>query len=153
MIGSGDAYVPSRNQTPLEGITVSQMIAGDIKVSKDGAVTGTINYLSDVPGYDGEEQKGHFFPVKFPAQNYKRLHVGGAVSGEGFTAGKDFTPSVEDPYLVIRVENCTDGQKVSVFDAESRDKLFTLDFSGATLKENPVAISAKRIKKIAIKAE
>lgn len=148
MIGSGQAYVPSPNQTPLEGITVSKMIGDDIKVSKEGAVAGTINYLSDVPVYEGEQKKGHYFPTKFPKENYKPLHVGGEVFGDDFTAGKNFEPSEEDPYLVIRVENLTD-KKVSVFDAESKNELFKLDFNGATLQENPAALSARRSKKVA----
>lgn len=149
MIGSGQAYVPSRNQTPLEGIAVSQMIGNDIKVSKDGVVTGTIKYLTDVPLYEGEEQKGHYFPIKFTEENFKPLHVGGEASGEGFTAGKNFEPNESDPYLVIRVENCTVDHSVTVYDQVSRDKLFTLNFSKANLQQNPVTLSKRRTRKVA----
>ena len=122
------------------------MIGNDIKVSKDGVVTGTINYLSDVPVYEDEQKKGHYFPTKFPEKNYKPLHVGGEVSGDGFTAGKDFEPSADDPYLVIRIENLTDN-KVTVFDQSSKETMFSLDFTGATLQENPVALSSRRSRK------
>lgn len=144
MIGTGQAYIPLPDQSPLEGITVSRMIADDVKVSADGAVSGTINYLSEVPQYDPGQNSGHFFPVKFPEKNYKPLHVGGEPGGEDFIAGKDFEPSAKDPYLVIRVENCTVDQSVSVYDKSSKEKLFTLNFSGATLQPNPVTLSAKR---------
>lgn len=147
MIGSGQAYVPSRDQTPLGGITVAKMIGDDIRISKDGIVTGTINYLKDMPNYEGEEKKGHFFPVKFTKENYKKLHVGGTVSDTEFTAGKDFTPSDNDPYLVIRVENCTDDSKVTIYDATTKQGLFTLDFKQANLKADPEAVTLRRSRK------
>lgn len=148
-MGSDQAFIPSPGQTPLEGVTVSQMIADDVKVDTDGAVTGTIKYLSEMPEYEQGQKEGHFFPTRFTEKNYnKQLHVGGEVRGEGFTAGKDFEPSAEDPYLVIRVENLTD-KKVSVYDAESKNELFKLDFNGATLQENPAALSARRSRKVA----
>ena len=110
------------------------MIGDNIKVSKSGVVTGTIKYLSGVTDYDEGQQEGHYFPTKFSEENFdKTIHVGGKVSGESFTAGKDITPSEADPYLVIRVENCTDGNKVTVYDKETKDELFTLDFNETTL--------------------
>lgn len=148
MIGTGQAYLPLPDQSPLGGITVSQMIADDVTVSKDGAVSGTIYYLSDVPQFDTEGNDGHFFPVKFPEKNYKKLHVGGEVSEDGFTAGKEIEPSAQDPYLVIRTENCTVDHSVSVYDYATKDKLFTLNFSGAELQPNPVTLSKRRTRKV-----
>lgn len=133
MIGSGQAYIPSSDQTPIDGISVSDMIADDVSVDDGGKVSGTVNYLSGVAGYEGDETSGHYFPIAFTKGNYKLLHVGGKANGEGFTAGKEFTPSAKDPYLVIRVENCTDENKVSVYDAGSKAELLTLDFSDTTL--------------------
>ena len=140
MIGTGQANIPPRNQSPIEGITVEKMLGNDIKVSKTGEVTGTIKYLSDVPGYDEGQNNGHFFPTVFDEKNYKPLHVGGEPSDSGFTAGKDFEPSKEDPYLVIRVENCTDNKKVSVYDSATKEVLFTLDFNKASLGKQPTKI-------------
>lgn len=122
------------------------MLGDDATVTSDGTVTGTINYLTNVPLYEPGKNSGHFFPLQFLENNYKELHVGGEVSLDGFTAGKDFTPSAKDPYLVIRVENLTDN-KVSVYDKSSKETLFSLDFSGATLQENPVALSSRRSRK------
>lgn len=147
-VGRGEAFIPDKDQTPLGDITVSQMISDDTKAARDGTVTGTINYLTDMPEYDSGQKDGHFFPLQFSEKNFKELHVGGEVSDSGFTAGKDFTPSVDDPFLVIRVENLTD-KKVSIFDKTSREKLFGLDFKGATLQDNPAALSARRSKKVA----
>lgn len=149
MIGTDQAFVPSRDQSPLEGITVSKMIADNVKVSAEGAVTGTINYLSGVPQFDPENSDGHFFPVKFPEKNYKKLHVGGDVVDGQFIAGKEITPSAEDPYLVIRTENCTVDHSVSVYDYATKEKLFTLNFSGANLQEKPRPLSARRTRKVA----
>lgn len=148
MIGTDQAFIPSRDQSPLEGVTVSKMIADNVKVSAEGAVTGTINYLSDMPKYDEGQNDGHFFPMKFPEKNYKLLHVGGEVGGDSFTAGKDFTPNAEDPYLVVRVENLTD-KKVSIFDATSKKELFKLDFTKATMPEKAGLLSARRSRKVA----
>ena len=148
MIGTGQAYIPLPGQSPLEGITVSQMIANDVTVNGE-AVTGTIYHLSNVPGYEDGQKEGHYFPVEFPETNFKPLHVGGEVSGGGFAAGKDFTPSAQDPYLVIRVENCTVDQSVTVYDRESKEPLFKLNFSGANLQEKPKTISARRTRKVA----
>ena len=109
------------------------MIAKNVTIHDDGKVSGTVNYLSNVSGYEGDAKSGHYFPMVFTEENYKELHVGGKVNGEGFTAGKDFTPSERDPYLVVRIENCTDENKVSVYNKSSREELFVLDFSGTTL--------------------
>lgn len=110
------------------------MIGNDVKISKDGVVTGTVKYLSDVPDYDDGQKEGHYFPIKFDENNYdKPLHVGGKVVGDGFSAGKEITPSEKDPYLVIRVENCTDENKVTVYDSGTKEELFTLDFNQTTL--------------------
>lgn len=125
-------------------IKVSDMIKSDIKVSKTGEVTGSINFISgeDVP------EEGHWFPTELSKENYgKPLHVGGRVSGSDFTAGKDFTPNEKDPYLVICVEHCTDGNAVSVYDKDTKAELFKLDFNSATLEpptgEDAVVLNVK----------
>ena len=119
------------------------MIGNDVKVSKSGEVTGTIKYLSNVTQYDVGQQEGHYFPTMFDKKNYdKTLHVGGKVVDGQFVAGKEITPSEKDPYLVIRVENCTDGKQITVYDNETKDELFTLDFNKATLEQQPTKIKA-----------
>lgn len=110
------------------------MISDNIRVSKGGDVTGDIYYLSGMSSYPKEEQSGHYFPMQFDSKLYNtELHVGGKPSEEGFTAGKNFTPTEVDPYLIIRVENCTDENKVTVYNETTKDELFTLNFSPSTL--------------------
>ena len=149
MIGSDSAFLPARSQAPLGGgVKVSDMIGEDIQVSPAGEVTGTIHYVSEMPQYEGDQAKGHYFPIQFTKQMYKKLHVGGSVVDGQFVSGKDITPSGADPYLVIRVENCTDKNSVSVFDYETKTQLFKLDFSKATQDPAPGRpLSAKKVLK------
>lgn len=125
------------------------MIGNDVKVSNKGQVTGTIKYLSDVTQYEEGQQEGHYFPTMFDKKNYdKTLHVGGKVVDGQFTAGKEITPSEKDPYLVIRVENCTDGKQITVYDNDTKAELFTLDFNKATLEQKPTKIKASTKKPV-----
>ena len=119
-------------------IKVSDMIGNNIKVDKNGAVTGSINFLSQ---NDGAPNDGHYFPTQIDKKHYgERLHAGGQVIGDEFVAGSDFTPNAEDPYLNVRVESCTDGNKISVY-SEDKTELFSIDFNEATL-EPPVGKNA-----------
>ena len=122
------------------------MIADNVQVRKSGDVTGDIHYLTGMTSYhDAEQQSGHYFPTQFDYKLYgTELHVGGKPNGEEFTAGADFTPSEKDPYLIIRVENCTDDDKVTVYNKATKAELFTLNFKTATLAKAPVSYSAPR---------
>ena len=125
------------------------MIADNVQVRKSGDVTGDIHYLTGMTSYhEVEQQSGHYFPTQFDSKLYgTELHVGGApseIDETGFTAGADFTPSESDPYLIIRVENCTDDRKVTVYNKATKDALFTLNFKTATLAPAPVSYAAPR---------
>lgn len=110
------------------------MIADNVRVSKSGDVTGDIYYLSGMNACPDGQRDGHYFPTQFDPKLYDtELHVGGKPNEAGFTAGKNFTPTREDPYLIIRVENCTDDDKVTVYNKGTKDELFTLNFGTATL--------------------
>ena len=119
------------------GKTVLNLIGADVKISWDGTTgkpTGKIKNVEKYDTYPDGQRNGHYFPVQFSEQYYdKELHVGGSLSGDEFTAGSNFTPNKDDPYLVIRIENCTDGNKVKVFDVSTKEELFTIDFSAAKL--------------------
>lgn len=121
-------------------IKVSDMIKSDVKVSSDGKVTGTIKNLSqgeDVP------KEGHYFPIQLDKQYYnKELHAGGKVIDGEFAAGMNFTPTESDPYLNTRVESCTDGKKISIYDKNSQEELFSIDFNHATLEQKAGKIKA-----------
>lgn len=120
-------------------VKVSDMIGSNAKVDSKGAVTGSINFLSasnDVP------KEGHWFPTEISKKYYgQTLHAGGRLVGDDFVAGSDFEPTAEDPYLNVRVESCTDGNKISVYDTKEKTELFTVDFNKATL-EPPIGESA-----------
>lgn len=124
----------------MGSIKVSDMIKTDVKVSQSGKVTGTIKNLSqgvDVP------KEGHYFPIQLDKQYYDtELHAGGKVVDGAFAAGMDFTPNESDPYLNTRVESCTDGQKISIYDKNSQEELFSIDFTKATLEPKAGTISA-----------
>lgn len=135
MIGSGSAKIPPRNQSLIDGRTTKDMIADNVRVGKTGDVTGDIYHLTGMTTYqDKEQQSGHYFPTQIDSKFYDtELHVGGKPNETGFTAGKDFTPDEADPYLIIRVENCTDESKVTVYNKTTKGELFTLNFGTATL--------------------
>ena len=59
----------------------------------------------------------------------------GSQNGVG---GKDITPSADDPYLVIRVENVTVDHKISAKLQSTGEEIFELDFSDATCLKCPV---------------
>lgn len=130
--------MPAKDQTPLGGdMTVSKMIGDNVEIDSVGNVTGTIHYVTDVPQYAGEQANGHFFPIEFQNGFYgKKLHVGGEVSADAFEGGKVITPSHDDPYLVIRVENLINDE-ISIFDEETKDELLKLNFSDATKEPSP----------------
>lgn len=139
MIWSGQASIPPRGQTVMGKIKVSDMIGSNIKVDSKGVVTGSINFLAqsdDVP------TEGHYFPTQIDKQHYgETLHAGGQIIGGEFVAGSDFTPNEYDPYLNVRVESCTDWNKISIYSTEDKTELFSIDFNKATL-EPPVGENA-----------
>ena len=122
------------------------MVADNVRVSESGDVTGDIYHLTGMTDYqEVDQQSGHYFPTQIDSKFYgTELHVGGKPNGEEFTAGADFTPSEKDPYLIIRVENCTDDDKVTVYNKATKAELFTLNFKTATLAQAPVSYSAPR---------
>lgn len=114
--------------------TVSDMIEKDVAISwtgTDGAAVGTVKKNDDFSDLYGDQQKsGHFFPFKFDEKYYgKLLTLSGAEAGD-----KDATPTAEDPYLIIRLENLKE-ELLTVSEKASKKVLFTVDFSGVTLAE------------------
>lgn len=70
MTGSGhndsaDVLSQGRSLTSPSGKTGSDLISEDTKIDEQGAVTGTLKYVSEWKEFsdDPEEQKGYFFPV------------------------------------------------------------------------------------------
>ena len=96
-----------------------------------GSPIGTVKYISKygLP-YTGEEESGHFFPIKFKDKYLNQLVNVGGQNGVG---GKNFTPNADDPYLVIRVENVTVNNKITAIVKETQEEIFELDFNETTL--------------------
>lgn len=118
------------------GKTVSELIGEDASVEWEkmkGTVTGTIKYISDYDVYDPGQQDGHFFPIKFFPSYFEKSITVGSQNGQN---GKIITPTASDPYLIIRVENVTVDDKISAILTDTKEEIFELDFSKATLAED-----------------
>lgn len=108
-----------------------------------GKPQGTVKYVADYgTPYTEDQKSGHFFPVQFKAEYYDKDIVVGSQNGEG---GKTIKPTAMDPYLIIRVENVTVDKRISAIVSETQEKIFELDFSGVTLQENPMTITAAAV--------
>ena len=119
------------------GKTVSELIGDDANIEWEkmkGTVTGTIKYISDYGDvYDAGQRDGHFFPVKFAGRYFGKSITVGSQNGQG---GKIINPTAEDPFLIIRVENVTVDDKISAILTDTKEEIFELDFSKATLAED-----------------
>ena len=49
---------------------------------------------------------------------------------------EEIEPTADDPYLIIRVENVTVDDKISAILTDTKEEIFELDFSKATLAED-----------------
>ena len=94
----------------------------------NGVATGTVKYNSDFSElYGSAEKSGHFFPTSFNEKYYnKQVVISGRTDGD-----KTITPSSDDPYLITRIENLSDGKKLTA--KVDGTEIFTIDFSGVTL--------------------
>lgn len=116
------------------GKTVSELIGKDADIEwkkMKGTVIGTIKKISNYgEPYEEGQRDGHFFPVKFAGRYFNKNVTVGSQNGEG---GKQITPTASDPYLIIRVENVTVDKKISAILTDTKEEIFELDFSKATL--------------------
>lgn len=135
MTGADKIEVPSQSQNLGEkngSLTVSTLIDGGAKITwkgTKGTASGTAK--KDPAGIDkifhGDQAKGHYFPIKFTDKCLsKELTLTGSKDGE-----KTLTPSVEDPYLIVRLENLT-ANKLTAKVKATQEEVFEIDFSGVT---------------------
>lgn len=114
---------------------VSDLIDSDVSISWDGTTgtpTGTVKYIGNYgKPYEGDQVSGHFFPIKFERKYFdKEIQVGG-------DGGKAITPTEDDPYLIIRLENVTVDDKISaVVKDGTQEEIFELNF-GTITREAP----------------
>lgn len=114
-------------------LTVSTLIDEGVTITwkgTNGTVSGTVK--NNPTGIDaifhGDQATGHYFPIKFKEEYLsKELTLTGSKDGE-----KTLTPSVEDPYLIVRLENLS-ANKLTAKVKATQEEVFTLDFSSATL--------------------
>lgn len=110
----------------MDGKSVSDLIGSDVKVSKDGAVTGTLKHVSGWKWFnpsDTSEQTGNYFPFKL-GDDYNGKDV--TVTREG---GKEKT--AQDTEWIVRVP---DNDTVYTVKASGVNDL-KLTFKNATLQK------------------
>lgn len=123
---SDAAEVPGQTETYL-GKKISDFVTEGTSILADGAVVGTLKYVSDFTEFNGsepEEQKGNYMPVKLKITGKKMT-----LKKNG-TAGPDKQNMDFDPELLFRVGEKTDTFTVEVDGRE----IITLNFANAELK-------------------
>ncbi len=123
MIASDILTIPSQGQT-LYGKRVSTLIGDDVKVMKDGTVTGTLKHVTGYTGFSDneEEQEGNYFPFRLTKTGEKMefRKNGDKSSGEiPWEADNVFRVTASDTFEVL-----VDGESVVTF-----------NFAKATLEE------------------
>lgn len=98
MIGSDVLTLFPQGQTLL-GKRVSSLVGSDLKVLKDGSVTGTIKKVTEYTQFSSkpEEQIGYYFPFKLTQTGTKMTIKKNGVAGEG-KENMTF-----DPDIILRV--------------------------------------------------
>ena len=125
--------IPAAGQD-LYGKTVGDMLGDDVKVSADGAVTGTFKHVTGYTGFnstDAAEQEGYFFPFTL-AKKGKTMsfYKNGTLTKENipWEANNVFRVSADD---VFRVD--VDGEKA-----------LELSFKGAVFEPEAETREVKR---------
>ena len=98
MIGSDVLTLFPQGQTLL-GKRVSSLVGSDLKVLKDGSVTGTIKNVTGYTQFSSklEEQSGYYFPFKLTQTGTKMTIKKNSVAAEG-KENMAF-----DPEIILRV--------------------------------------------------
>ena len=103
--------IPAAGQD-LYGKTVGDMLGADVKISADGAVTGTLKHVTGYTGFndtDAAEQEGYFFPLTLEKKGTTMsFYKNGTLTKENipWEANNAFRVSADD---VFRVD--VDGEK------------------------------------------
>ena len=114
MIASDILTIPSQGQT-LYGKRVSSLIGDDVKVMKDGTVTGTFKHVTGYTGFSSneDEQEGYYFPFRL-AKTGEKMEFrknGDTSSGEiPWEADNVFRVTESDSFEVL-----VDGTSVITF--------------------------------------
>ena len=135
MTGADHIEIPGQSQnmgTKNGNLTVSTLVDEGAKITwkgTKGTASGTAK--KDPSGietiFHGDQAKGHYFPIKFKEGDLsKELTLTGSKDGE-----KTLTPTADDPYLIVRLENLT-ANKLTAKVKATQEEVFEVDFSGVT---------------------
>ena len=122
--------VPAQSKVLLEK-QVSEMISPDTYVAVNGAVMGTLNYITDYTEFNTanpEEQKGYYFPFVL-ADGIGSVGTSKMTIIKNGIASDEKTDIDYDPELLLRV---TKGDKFSI--VVDDEEIITLTFAGAKFK-------------------
>ena len=113
-----------QSQTLL-GKRVSSLVGNDLKVLKDGTVTGTLKKVTGYTDFSSnpEEQSGYYFPFKLTKTGKKMSLKKNGVAAEG-KENMTF-----DPEIILRVSK-EDTWKIEVDESE----VITFNFEKAVLE-------------------
>lgn len=120
---------------------MSDLVSEDTKIDKDGAVTGTLLYNTDVTAFDEGEQEGHYFILMLD-DKYRDKEV--TVKRDGVERGK----ATDLEWLLYVPSTST----TFTFETAEDGVFLTLTFKGATMGAKPMAVRATRsraVKKVA----
>lgn len=126
-------YEQSKTLDDLGGKKVSELIDGDVSISKDGAVTGTLKYVPYWKEFGSAEndQSGYYLPVQLDSK----------YEGQNITCVGTQTKTAQDLEWVLHVKDKNSTFKFSADPAPIRGRpkkiaasapFLTLTFSGAT---------------------
>ncbi len=105
------------------GKSIGDLIEGDVKIGKSGAVTGTLKAVTGYTGFSGtaSEQSGHYLPLKLNAK-----YGGQSISVQ--RNGKAAKVSTDLEWILRVPSNST------TFEIKANDSpVITLNFTNATL--------------------
>lgn len=105
-----------------------------------GSVTGVVKFVDDYGSiFEDKEKSGHFYPIKFNEKYYdKQIVISGRIDGD-----KTITPTSQDPYLILRLENFSNDPTAKVSGTE--EVVFELNFSNATLPSVKVMAQTENV--------
>lgn len=103
-------------------------LQSDVAIDSDGAITGTLAYVTGYTGFSGDasEQEGNYLALKLSAEPHDKIEV--AIGDRGPV------DATADGFVVIRLTELTDPIEVTVTNGSDSD---TQEFgiSGLTLEE------------------
>lgn len=111
--------IPAAGQT-FYNISAETMLGDNVKVAKDGSVTGTLKYVTGYTGFSNKkaEQEGNFFPFYLEKQgDTMTFKKNDTAVKSGIPWEKDNVFRIDDKNTKFTVE--VDGEEVITFNFEN----------------------------------